>query len=278
MLLRHKNCTNYRTAAARRRLRVAFRATVRRTCLALVRTAFRAAARRTLVRTTFRAAARRTPVRPAFRATARRVLVRTAFRAAALRAVALRHRAAPLACRARARRVAAARGSRRSARRTARERRVDGRRRRPPPAVSVLSLVRALVPRAGGSSTPARRAFERPMAIACLAERAPCFPSRTCRISSRTNSPACVVGALPIRLSLRARSIVLCSGMSSTTSRFPLLSCVTVVAHRPKAQLSCNYRDGPTQVPRRTPAAAGSSIDLDNALRFAWGLLGLHSK
>ena len=42
----------------------------------------------------------------------------------------------------------------------------------------------------GGKSTPARRAFERPMAIACLAERAPCLPSRTCSISSRTNSPA----------------------------------------------------------------------------------------
>src|SRR2546423_1404798 len=42
----------------------------------------------------------------------------------------------------------------------------------------------------GGKSTPARRAFERPIAIACLAERAPCLPSRTCSISSRTNSPA----------------------------------------------------------------------------------------
>ena len=29
------------------------------------------------------------------------------------------------------------------------------------------------------SSTPARRAFERPMAIACLCDRAPCLPSRT---------------------------------------------------------------------------------------------------
>ena len=32
----------------------------------------------------------------------------------------------------------------------------------------------------GGSFTPARRAFESPIAIACSVERAPCFPSRTC--------------------------------------------------------------------------------------------------
>src|SRR5690349_19600703 len=37
----------------------------------------------------------------------------------------------------------------------------------------------------GGRSTPARRAFESPMAIACLVERAPCFPLRICSISSR---------------------------------------------------------------------------------------------
>ena len=32
--------------------------------------------------------------------------------------------------------------------------------------------------RGGGSLTPARRALDKPMAIACLVERAPCFPSR----------------------------------------------------------------------------------------------------
>ena len=42
----------------------------------------------------------------------------------------------------------------------------------------------------GGRSTPARRALERPIAIACSVDRAPCLPSRTCSISSRTNSPA----------------------------------------------------------------------------------------
>jgi len=38
--------------------------------------------------------------------------------------------------------------------------------------------------------TPALRAFERPMAMACSGERAPCSPCRMCSISSRTNSPA----------------------------------------------------------------------------------------
>src|SRR4029079_17467758 len=66
----------------------------------------------------------------------------------------------------------------------------------------------------GGSSTPARRAFDNPIAIACFVERAPCFPSRTCSISSLTNSPACVLGAFPARLSLRARSIVCRSGIT----------------------------------------------------------------
>jgi hypothetical protein len=60
----------------------------------------------------------------------------------------------------------------------------------------------------GGSFTPALRAFDRPMAIACFVERAPCFPSRTWSISSRTNSPACVDGAFPSRASSRARSSV----------------------------------------------------------------------
>ena len=44
-------------------------------------------------------------------------------------------------------------------------------------------------------SLQTRRALERPMAIACFVERAPCLPSRTWCISSRTNSPACVEGA-----------------------------------------------------------------------------------
>ena len=60
----------------------------------------------------------------------------------------------------------------------------------------------------GGSLTPALRAFESPIAIACLVERAPCLPSRTCSVSSRTNSPACVLGDFPSALSSAARSNV----------------------------------------------------------------------
>jgi hypothetical protein len=63
------------------------------------------------------------------------------------------------------------------------------------------------------SFTPERRALERPIAIACRGERAPCFPSRTWHISSRTNSPACVDGDFPSRASSLARSIVLRSGI-----------------------------------------------------------------
>ena len=75
-------------------------------------------------------------------------------------------------------------------------------------------FVRAL-PRFGGESfTPARRAFESPIAIACCGERAPCFPSRTWCISSRTNSPACVLGDLPSRSSSCAFSTTFLSSAS----------------------------------------------------------------
>jgi len=45
-----------------------------------------------------------------------------------------------------------------------------------------------------GTFWPLRRASDKPIAIACFVERAPCLPSRICSISSRTNSPAAVVG------------------------------------------------------------------------------------
>src|SRR2546423_14592366 len=64
-----------------------------------------------------------------------------------------------------------------------------------------------------GRGTPARRAFESPMAIACLVERAPCLRLRMSSISSRTNSPATVLGDFPSRAFLRARSRVRFSGM-----------------------------------------------------------------
>jgi hypothetical protein len=43
--------------------------------------------------------------------------------------------------------------------------------------------------------------LDKPIAMACFVDRAPCLPSRMWSISSRTNSPACVLGALPSRLS-----------------------------------------------------------------------------
>src|SRR5262249_56155375 len=65
----------------------------------------------------------------------------------------------------------------------------------------------------GGGSPPARRAFDSPMAIACLVDLAPCLPSRTWWTSSRTNSPACVLGASPRCLSRLARASVSFSGI-----------------------------------------------------------------
>src|SRR4029450_2699059 len=68
----------------------------------------------------------------------------------------------------------------------------------------------------GGSFTPARRAFDRPIALACFVDCAPCLPSRMCSISSWTNSPACVLGDFPSRASCRARSATSFSGMTSS--------------------------------------------------------------
>jgi hypothetical protein len=65
----------------------------------------------------------------------------------------------------------------------------------------------------GANFTPARRALESPMAIACFVERARCFPARISSISSRTNSPACVEADFPSRSSRRARSMVCFLGM-----------------------------------------------------------------
>jgi hypothetical protein len=143
-------------------------------------------------------------------------LVRTAFLAAVERALGLRALAALLAWRDNARGLAAAWPSRFKAWLLAAERRL---------LVALLdgALVLADVPLRlrvavwplrlaavffvadlpllaaffAGTFTPARRAFDNPIAMACLAERAPCLPSRTCSISSWTNSPACVLGALP---------------------------------------------------------------------------------
>jgi len=159
-------------------------------------------------------------VRAALRAAAARPagpFVRTAFRAAAFKDPAPRFRAAERACRASAVLEAALRPSRRRAERTALARLADGLvrdRERPRASCALRRVLSEVVPfSGGGSSTPARRALERPIATACLADRAPCFPSRMWCISSRTNSPAWVVGALPWRLSRLARSSVSFSGI-----------------------------------------------------------------
>jgi hypothetical protein len=109
-------------------------------------------------------------------------LVRTAFRAEARRDDADRRRAALVACRDSARLEAAPRPSRFSARLTARDRRDEGRARLRAARRADFALCLVLsvaVAGGGGSDTPARRAFERPIAIACFVDRAPCFPSRT---------------------------------------------------------------------------------------------------
>ncbi len=107
----------------------------------------------------------------------RRVLA--AFRAAIERSWGLRRRAACRACRDRERCDAAERLSRFSARVVARDRFLDGARRRRPwlLAVSCLAFFRVaadVFPLLGEESlTPARRASERPIAMACFADRAP---------------------------------------------------------------------------------------------------------
>jgi len=164
-------------------------------------------------------------VRAALRAAARRLagpFVRIAFFAAERRSPGLRLIAARCACAPSAGRDAEDLGSRRSACRTARDRLADGRLRLRPLAMS-LAAFRAvcfdvLPVFGGGSFTPARRAFDSPMAIACLGDRAPCFPSRMWCISSRTNSPACVDLDFPCAASRRARSMVSFSGMDVTSA------------------------------------------------------------
>ena len=82
-------------------------------------------------------------------------------------------------------------------------------------AVDAPSFFALALPAGGGfNATPARRAFDNPIATACFADRTPCLPSRTWSISSFTNAPACVPGALPSRFASRARSMVFLSGIT----------------------------------------------------------------
>lgn len=128
---------------------------------------------RARVRAAFLAAATR-PARP---------LVRDALRDAAFKDPAPRLRAAVRACLDRARRDAAERPSRRSAVRVARARLAEGflpDRERFSACAALRRVLSEVVPFSGGGSpTPARRALERPIAIACFVDRAPCLPSRT---------------------------------------------------------------------------------------------------
>jgi hypothetical protein len=104
------------------------------------------------------------------------------LRAAALRSDADRRRAALRACRDNARVDAVRRLARPSAPFAARDRRGDGRVRFRAARLAdcALRLVDAFAFAGGdGSFTPALRAFDRPIAMACFVERAPCLPSRT---------------------------------------------------------------------------------------------------
>ena len=145
--------------------------------------------------------------------------VRAAFFAAADLCAGLRFRAAVRACLESASVDAAARLSRLSAFSVACERFRDGLAFAPFSAFlrSCFAFTRVssgTLPFSGtGNFTPARLAFERPMAIACLVERAPCSPLRIDSISSRTNSPAWVEADFPSCLSRRARSMVSFFGM-----------------------------------------------------------------
>jgi hypothetical protein len=102
---------------------------------------------------------------------------------------------------------------------------------------------------------PARRALLSPMAIACWAERAPCLPSLTCSISSRTNSPAAVEGDFPCFKSSLARSMTSFSGI---TSLFP-------------AQFGCRNtetRDGAEEGVVRTSFPRASDTEFRGRLVF----------
>src|SRR5205823_11782145 len=105
-----------------------------------------------------------------------RLRVRAAFFAARERVAFVRRRAAERACRDKARWDAVRRDSRLSAPFTARERVRDGLRRdfpfRTSRAACFFVLTGPLF--GGGNFTPARRALDKPIAMACCGERAPC--------------------------------------------------------------------------------------------------------
>jgi hypothetical protein len=107
----------------------------------------------------------------------RRARVRAAFLALADRDAAVRFRAAVFAWRETAFFDPALWPSRFKAREEARARVPDGL--RPFRADSCRARFFAALPFGLGTFTPARRALESPIAIACFVLLAPCFPSRT---------------------------------------------------------------------------------------------------
>ena len=107
--------------------------------------------------------------------------MRAAFRADWLREAELRFRAADFAWRDKDDFEAAECPSRFSALEVARDRFAEGFRFEPAFAESRAAcfLVFSEAPSFGAPSfTPARRAFDNPIAMACLVDRAPCLPSR----------------------------------------------------------------------------------------------------
>jgi len=110
-----------------------------------------------------------------------RALVRAAFLAALRRFAAPRLRALVRACRESDAFDAALVPSRLRAFVVARDLFGEGACRELAASESCLVLVRTafeVLPLGGCKGTPARRALERPIAMACFVERAPCFPSR----------------------------------------------------------------------------------------------------
>lgn len=133
----------------------------------------------------------------------------------------------------------------------------------------------------GGSATPARRALESPIAITCIAERAPCLPARTWSISSRTNAPARVLGDLPSRLSSAARWRVVFFDMSRPSLARLSEHASACLEHADQGQAlrpaTVRVKSNPTGAPKGVRAwglplaatvnvAAGSSASLDRPL------------
>lgn len=130
--------------------------------------------------------------------------------------------------------------------------------------------------RGAGRATPARRASDKPMAMACFVERAPYFPLRMLRMVWRTNSPACVDGDLPSRASRWARARAFCSGMVFFPFWWPMRKaigadgggCPTLVLawelrHRAEGELrdrsNCGSRRG-DDYHERPPSRSGPGV------------------